>query len=73
METQDGNQWNKPETSPKGPHKAPHLPDGEEKDSVRKGAQESDQLDKLKPADEDEKAPGEIGSPPLKEINKGEE
>lgn len=71
MKTQDGNQWNAPENKPKGKGSEAKLP-GEEKNDIRSGAQQQDQLDKLKPEKEEDRAPNEIGSPPAKHIDKGE-
>lgn len=71
MNTQDGNQWNKPESKPKGQGSKPKLPGRADETDIRKGAQQEDQLESLKPLNEEDKAPNQVGSPPVKQINKG--
>ena len=72
MTIQDGNQWNAPENKPKGKGSDPRLPEAEEKDNIRRGAREEDQLKKLKPESNDDSAPGEFGSPPVEDVEQGD-
>jgi len=70
MKKQDGEQYNIPGEPDAGkPH--PHLPTEEENTQIRSGAKNEDQLEQLKPGSEDDKAPGEIGSPPNTQVNSG--
>jgi hypothetical protein len=66
MQKRDSNQYNVPHNKPEGSVSNPKLP-GEEDENIIKGAHQQDQLDKLKPSEEEDKAANKIGSPPLKE------
>jgi len=67
METQDSNQYSKPDNKPDKATPEPKMPGKEADKGIIDGAGQSDQLDKLKPDADDKKAPHESGSPPVKE------
>ena len=71
MQKKDSNQYNVPDNRPKGKESEPKLP-GEEDEDIIKGANQQDQLDKFQPSKEEDRAPNQIGSPPLKEEGKDE-
>ena len=71
MQKKDSNQYNVPDNKPDDKMSKPKLP-GEEDENIIKGAHQQDQLDKLQPSKEEDKAANKIGSPPLKEEQKGE-
>lgn len=66
MQKKDSNQYNVPDNRPKGKVSNPKMP-GEGDENIVKGANQQDQLDKLQPSKEEDKAANKIGSPPLKE------
>jgi hypothetical protein len=72
METRDNEQYSAPQNKPKPTKPEPRQPDDEKEMNIRSGANEVDQLDKLQPKDDDEKALGDLGSPPNTKVNSGE-
>ena len=72
METKDNEQYSAPQNKPKPQSAEPQLPGDEREQAIRSGAEQEDQLEKLKPGDEDDKAPNELGSPPRTQVDKGE-
>jgi hypothetical protein len=72
MNTEDNEQYSTPQDKPKPTKPEPKLPNEDKDRSIRSGAAEVDQLNKLQPKDDDEKAPGDLGSPPNTEVNSGE-
>lgn len=66
QQKKDSNRYNVPDNKPKGNHSKPRLP-REEDENIIKGANQQDQLDKRRPSKEEDKAPNQIGSPPLRD------
>ncbi|WP_207420471.1 hypothetical protein [Desertivirga brevis] len=71
MKKQDGEQYNIPGQPDKG-KPDPHLPTDDEKNAIRSGAKNEDQLEQLKPQGGDDKAAGEVGSPPVTRTDQGD-
>ena len=72
METKDNEQFSAPQDKPKPNSHKPQLPGDEREANIRKGAAEEDQLERLKPDDEDDKAPNKLGNPPSTTVNQGD-
>jgi len=70
METQDSNQYSKPDNKPDRATPKPNVPGKEEDQNIIDGAGRSDQLEKLKPDEDAPNAPHQSGSPPVKEAGK---
>ncbi|WP_256009067.1 hypothetical protein [Desertivirga xinjiangensis] len=70
MIPQDADQYSNPDNTPKGNSSEPRLP-GEENENINEGAKQEDQIDKLQPDDEADKAPNKLGSPPSQDIDYG--
>ncbi|WP_207533090.1 hypothetical protein [Desertivirga arenae] len=70
MKKQDGEQYNIPGQPDKG-KPDPHLPSKEEKDAIMEGAKNDDQLKQLYPENEDSKAAGKSGAPPVTHVDQG--
>lgn len=72
MRKQDGEQYNVPGQPDKG-KPDPHLPSDDERNAIRSGAKNEDQLEQLHPRVEDDKAEGKAGAPPVNHVDQGNE
>ena len=64
MKTKNGEQYKVPGQPDRGKPE-PHLPSEKEKNSIRNGAKNEDQLKQLNPNNAQNKDAGEIDSPPV--------
>lgn len=72
MEIRDNEQHSAPQDKPKPSQGEPQLPGDERERNIRSGAEEEDQLEKLQPDGQEDKAPNKIGNPPTTHVNKGD-
>jgi hypothetical protein len=72
MENRDNEQYNNPKGEPNRNTPDPQKPGDEREKDIRGGAENEDQLEKLQPDSEEDKAKNEIGSPPNSQVDKGE-
>ena len=70
--TRDGDQYSTPQDKPKQHSGDPQLPGDERERNIRSGASEEDQLEKLQPDNEEDKAPNKLGNPPNTKVNDGD-
>jgi hypothetical protein len=71
MKPQDLKKHREPANKPRGSSSTPKLP-GEESEDIIKGAKQEDQLEKLQPKRDEERASNAIGSPPVKQAGKND-
>ena len=71
MQPNDSEQYSTPQDQPKGSDKAPRQPGDEREKDIRKGATNEDQRETLKPSEDADKAPNEIGAPPASNADGG--
>ena len=72
METKDNEQYSAPQNKPKPGKSGPQMPGDEREESIRSGANQEDQLAKLQPDTEDDKAPNNLGNPPDSQVDNGD-